>query len=119
MKSIKQRLFVSALVLGFALPLAGLAQANTDHGTHGNQGKTDAAKQVSMTDGEIRKVDQENGKVTIKHGEIKHLDMPPMTMVFTAKDKNILANLKPGDKVKFMVATESGRMFVTDMQPAQ
>ena len=72
-----------------------------------------------MTDGEVRKIDKEVGKITIKHGEIKHMDMPGMTMVFTAKDKSLLSNVKPGDKVKFMVVNEGGKMVVTDIQPAQ
>ena len=63
-------------------------------------------------------MDLDNGKVTIKHGDIKHLDMPGMTMVFTAKDKGLLSNLKPGDKVKFMVVNEGGKMVVTDIRPA-
>jgi Cu(I)/Ag(I) efflux system protein CusF len=46
------------------------------------------------------------------------LDMPGMTMVFTAKDKRLLANVKPGDKVNFMVISEAGKMVVTDIQPA-
>ena len=74
---------------------------------------------AAMTDGDVRKVDQDAGKVTIKHGDIKHMDMPGMTMVFTAKDKSLLANVKPGDKVKFMVVNEGGKMVVTDIQPAQ
>ncbi len=82
-------------------------------------GKTEAAQSASLTDGEIKKVDLDNGKVTIKHGEIKHMDMPGMTMVFTAKDKSLLSNVKPGDKVKFMVVNEGGKMVVTDIQPAQ
>jgi len=72
-----------------------------------------------MTDGEVKKVDLETGKVTIKHGEIKHLDMPSMTMVFTAKDKTLLTNVKPGEKIKFMVSNEGGKMVLTDIQPAR
>ena len=86
-----------------------------DHGLKMDMSQASA----SMTDGEIKKVDQANGKVTIKHGEIKHMDMPGMTMVFTAKDKSLLSNVKPGDKVKFMVVNEGGKMVVTDIQPAQ
>jgi Cu/Ag efflux protein CusF len=41
-----------------------------------------------------------------------------MTMVFTAKDKRLLSNVKPGDKVNFMVVSEAGKMVVTDIQPA-
>lgn len=118
MNSFKKQLPIAALTLGLTLPLTGLVHANTDHGGHGSHATADAAKPSTLTDGEIKKVDLDNSKVTIKHGEIKHLDMPPMTMVFTAKDKNLLANLKPGDKVKFMVASENGKMIVTALQPA-
>ena len=86
----------------------------------GALGATGAWAQASdMSSGEIRKVDKATNKITIKHGEIKNLDMPPMTMVFTAKDKSLLGKVKPGDKVKFMVVNEGGKMVVTDIQPAQ
>ncbi|GAB2740229.1 hypothetical protein GCM10027019_20010 [Melaminivora jejuensis] len=72
-----------------------------------------------MTDGEVKKVDLDNSKITLKHGDIKNLDMPGMTMVFTVRDKGQLTNLKPGDKVKFMVIQEGGKMIVTDIQPVR
>lgn len=71
----------------------------------------------SLTDGEVRKIDKETGKVTIRHSEIKHLEMPPMTMVFVAKDKSILDKVKTGDKVRFMTVNENGQMIVTDILP--
>lgn len=73
----------------------------------------------SLTDGEVRKIDKEAGKITIKHGEIKHLEMPPMTMVFVAKDTSILDKVKAGDKVRFMTVHENGQMIVTDLQPGK
>lgn len=76
------------------------------------------AESPSLTDGEVRKIDKEMGKITIKHGAIKHMDMPGMTMVFLAKDKAMLDKVKAGDKVRFMVAYEGGKMTVTDIQPA-
>lgn len=69
-----------------------------------------------MTDGEVRKVDKEAGKVTIKHGEIKNLEMPPMTMVFTAKEQSLLDKVQVGDKVRFAVIREDGKMVVTEIQ---
>jgi len=66
--------------------------------------------------GEVRKVDRENQKITIKHGEIKSLDMPPMTMVFTVKDPALLEAAKPGDKVRFGVAREDGKFVVTTIE---
>ena len=73
----------------------------------------------SLTDGEVRKIEKEAGKITIKHGEIKHLEMPPMTMVFVAKDKSILEKVKTGDKVRFMTVHENSQMIVTDIQPVK
>jgi len=66
--------------------------------------------------GEVRKVDRENQKITIKHGEIKSLDMPPMTMVFTVKDPALLEAAKPGDKVRFGVSREDGKFVVTTIE---
>ena len=74
------------------------------------------AQASEMSSGEIRKVDKEAGKVTIKHGEIKNLDMPGMTMIFTAKEKSLLDKVQPGDKVKFAVINDGGKMVVTDIQ---
>ena len=72
-----------------------------------------------MTDGEVRKVDKEAGKLTIRHATIKSLDMPPMTMVFVAKDKAMLDKLKAGDKIKFTAINDAGKYTVTEIQPAQ
>lgn len=111
---IKQILAISAIALGLAHPISSYAQAGMDH----SKMSMDSSASM-MTDGEVKKVDQEAGKVTIKHGDIKHMDMPGMTMVFTAKDKSILANVKAGDKVKFVVINEGGKMFVTEIHSAK
>ncbi len=81
------------LVLGAALALPAFAQ--------------------SMTDGEIRKVDKAAKKITIKHGRIANLDMPPMTMVFQVADPAMLDKLKVGDKVKFSAEDKGGTLMVT------
>ena len=72
-----------------------------------------------FTDAEVRKVDKEGGRLTLKHAEIKHLDMPPMTMVFQVKDRAMLDKLQAGDKVKFKVAQEGGKFTVVEIQPAK
>jgi Cu(I)/Ag(I) efflux system periplasmic protein CusF len=71
---------------------------------------------ADMSDGEVRKVDKAQAKVTLKHGEIKNLDMPPMTMVFVVKDKAALDTLKVGDKVKFVATKEGGTYTVTEIR---
>jgi len=72
-----------------------------------------------MADGEIRKVDMDNKKITIKHGEIKNLDMPGMTMVFQVKDPAMLTSVKTGDKVRFKAEKSGGAIVVTEIQPAR
>lgn len=74
---------------------------------------------AEMTDAEVRKVDKDNGKVTLKHGAIKNLDMPPMTMVFHVKDKAVLNSLQAGDKVRFTAVNEGGKYTVTEIQAAK
>lgn len=80
--------------------------------------KMEMAHSPSLTDGEVKKIDKEQGKITLKHGAIKHMDMPGMTMVFLAKDKAMLDTVKAGDKVRFMVVDQGGKMTVTEIQPA-
>lgn len=70
---------------------------------------------TDMTDGEIRKVDKDNKKVTIKHGEIKNLEMPPMTMVFQVKDAAMLDKVQAGDKVRFKVEKAGSGFVVTEI----
>ena len=94
-----------------ATAMLGLALA---HGpVHAQTGTPDMSE---MTDGEIRRVDKAAGKLTIKHAEIKSLDMPGMTMVFTARDPALLEPLQVGDKVRFAVVSEGGKMVVTAIQ---
>jgi Cu(I)/Ag(I) efflux system periplasmic protein CusF len=69
-----------------------------------------------MTLGEIRKLDKEDKKLTIKHGEIKNLDMPGMTMVFQVQDPALLNKVKAGDKVKFRVEKIGGAYTVTAIE---
>ena len=78
---------------------------------------TASLAQAALTEGEVRKVDKSNGKITLKHGEIRNLDMPPMTMVFGVKDKALLADVKAGDKVKFTADKDAeGNYVVTSLE---
>ena len=113
MKNANTLLLGAMLSLATLMPLSAVAQAA------GDAGKAASATAASMTDGEVRKVDKESGKITIKHGDIKHLEMPGMTMVFTAKDKALLDKAQAGDKIRFMVINEGGKMVVTAIEPAK
>lgn len=107
-------LTISALALGLIWPMSGFAQANNQP-----PGAVEARPATALSEGEIRRLDPETGKLTIRHGEIRNLDMPPMTMVFTARDKAMLAGLKVGDRIRFAASNEGGRYLVTEIQPAQ
>jgi Cu(I)/Ag(I) efflux system periplasmic protein CusF len=72
-----------------------------------------------MTSAEVRKVDKDNKKITLKHGEIMNLDMPPMTMVFKVKDAAMLDKLQPGDKVMFSAEKIDGAFTVTGIEAAK
>jgi len=72
-----------------------------------------------MSEGEIRKIDAAARKITLKHGPLKNLDMPAMTMAFRVSDPAMLGQLKVGDKVRFVAANPGGQLTVTDIQPAQ
>ena len=99
---------------------AGSAWAQDAHAGHGAhaQHQTTAAE-ATLIDGEIRKVDKEAGKVTIRHGEIKNLGMAPMTMVFRVKDAAMLDQVKAGDKVQFGAEKIDGAITVVQLEVAK
>jgi Cu/Ag efflux protein CusF len=72
----------------------------------------------ALVDGEVRKVDREQGKLTLRHDEIKNLDMPAMTMIFRVKDAKMLDGLTEGAKVKFAAEKIGGQYTITLIQPA-
>ena len=114
--------FSRAVGLALLVSAAALspAWAANDQGGRGDQDKPAAqAATGDMTDAEVRKVDKEGGKLTLKHADIKSLDMPAMTMVFTVKDKAMLDKLKAGDKIKFKASIDAGKYTVTELQLAQ
>jgi Cu/Ag efflux protein CusF len=74
------------------------------------------AEEVVWTKGEVVKVDLAQSKVTVKHEEIKNLDMPGMTMVFFAPEKSVIEGLKEGDKKDFEFGDMNGRMIVKQVK---
>ena len=82
--------------------------------------KQDMAKSnLPTASAEVRKIDLENKKITLKHGEIKNLDMPGMTMVFQVKDAAMLDGLKTGDKVQFTADKVNGSYTVMRIEMAK
>jgi Cu(I)/Ag(I) efflux system protein CusF len=110
-----------ALAMSFLnLSSAAFAQSsNADHSAH-HPAVAAASAPASQTasEGEVRRVDKALGKVTLRHGRIENLDMPPMTMVFTALDPSLLEKLKPGDKVRFSAEKRNGVFTVTGIELA-
>lgn len=91
---------IAAALLGAALSLSALAQD-------------------TLSEGEVRRVDKSSGKITLKHGEIRNLDMPPMTMVFGVPDKALLEKVKAGDKVRFAADKDAAGNYVVTSIEAQ
>lgn len=97
-------------VLSIALLTAASAFAQT---------AAPARAMTDMVDGEVRKVDKDARKITLRHSEIKNLNMPGMTMVFQVKDPAMLDKVKTGDKVKFKAENAGGTLTVTEIETAK
>jgi len=117
MNHIASTLLVAALLSGPALA----QQKADDHSAHhaATPATAAAANSADMADGEVRKIDKDAGKLTLKHGEIKNLDMPGMTMVFQVKEPALLDKVKVGDKVKFRAEKTGSGYVVTIIEPAK
>jgi Cu/Ag efflux protein CusF len=83
------------------------------------QAASAAPSAALTTDGEVRKVDKEQGKVTLKHGPIPNLEMPGMTMIFKVADPKMLDSVKEGDKVKFAADRVNGAITITALEAAK
>lgn len=106
-------LSVSAAAQTPAVPPNGTAHSSSHHS------KEMANK--DMAEAEIRKFDKDSKKITLKHGPIKNLDMPGMTMVFQVKDTGLLdklALLAVGDKIVFTAEQQQGAYVVTGAEKA-
>ena len=106
----REWILAAALAAGISPALAADAPAKAE-------AKAPAAAALSA--GEVRKVDREAKKLTIKHGPIENLKMPPMTMVFRVKDRAMLDGLAPGTAVRFRAEEADGGYVVTRLQKAK
>lgn len=94
-----------------------MTAARADEALPANTGA--AQESAAMADGEIRRVDKDAKKITIRHGPLQSLEMPAMTMVFQVKDPEMLDQVKVGDKVKFMAEKTGGAFTVTQIERAK
>ena len=119
MKSPKTILSTALLGAAALMPLAALAQTAAPAPAAAPAAMPGTAAAGDMTEAEVRKVDKDNKKITLKHGAIKNLDMPAMTMVFGVTDAALLEKVKTGDKVRFKANNDGGKYTVTELQPAK
>lgn len=100
---------LACMLLTGALAAGPMLAAATSHQT---------AEHVA--DGEVRKVDKDARKLTIRHGPLPQLDMPtPMTMVYQVKDPVLLDQVKPGDKIRFVAEKIGGQFTVLRIELAK
>ena len=109
--------YLFAFLLVFSATSFTTVYAQDKHHSHADAMSAESASH--MVEGEIKKVNRDNRKMTIKHGDIKTLDMPGMTMVFQIRETSLLETFKAGDKVKFVIEKLDGAFVVTSMQLAK
>jgi Cu/Ag efflux protein CusF len=110
----KRIAIASVLVAATAMP------AFVDASNHKEAGIQSSAQASATAEGEVRKVDKDAQKITLRHGPLPGLDMPkPMTMVYRVKDPAMLDQVKAGDKVKFEAEKIAGAFTVTKIEPVR
>lgn len=107
MKSIRNAVFAASLILS----------SFTGANAQSTQGSATAAE--AMSTGEVKKVDKGAGKLTIKHGPLKNLNMDAMTMVFRVKASVTLDQVNVGDKIRFVAEEPNGQLTVTRLEKQQ
>lgn len=80
--------------------------------------ETAPSSTAAMSQAEVRKIDTANQKITLRHGPLANLGMPPMTMVFNVQDATQLDGLNVGDKVQFVAKQQGSQFVATELQPA-
>lgn len=109
-------LILAATVFSLTAASAG-AQSGNQNASSANIQLAQAA--APMAEGEVRKVDMDAKKITIRHGAIQNLGMPPMTMVFQVRDPALLTKAKAGDKIRFSAEKTGGAITVTQIEAMQ
>ena len=112
----KTTVISSLLAAVLAIP----ALADENHHKKEAASATGASQSASaMSDGEVRRVDKDAKKITLRHGPLANLDMPAMTMVFQVKDPEMLDQVKVGDKIKFQAEKVGGAFTVVNIEPSR
>jgi Cu/Ag efflux protein CusF len=112
MKTIAMLTLTTALAAGPAVAQAPAADSHNQH--HGGEAST-----ADFSSAEVRRVDRDAQKVTLRHGPIPNLGMGDMQMVFRVTDPRMLDDLKPGDRIRFKAEKVGGQYTVTEMEIAK
>lgn len=110
------------IVMTAASSVAFAQDSHAGHGSHGAHASHtghETAAAAELTDGEVKKIDKEAGKITLRHGEIRNLAMAAMTMVLRVQDPAMLDGVQVGDKVMFAAERQNGAITIVQMQKAQ
>lgn len=113
--------YIAIAMMGLGLVISP-AYAEGDHSGHGmntSGGHMMDSAQMPMSEGTVKKVAKDTGKVTIAHGPLENMGMPGMTMVFRVKDAAWLDQMKPGDKIRFVADRVDGAITVIKYEPAK
>lgn len=120
----KRRSIAPILILGAGLALALPARAAEHEHGQMERGQMERGQMMqgqhedmAWSEGAVKKVNADTGKLTISHGPLPKLDMPAMTMVFRVKDPAWLARLKAGDRIRFVAERVDGALTVTAIEP--
>jgi Cu(I)/Ag(I) efflux system periplasmic protein CusF len=113
---VKNKRFVELLMLFVVAALVSAMATGSRAADVSPAAKSATVAQAALSTGEVRQIDKTGGKVTIKHGPIANLDMPPMTMVFRVKDQSMLDKVKSGDRISFAAEKLEGALVVTRIE---
>ena len=113
------RAFLIAASVAVVLAGPGVHAQSTAHSGHHSATNAAAGDETSMTEGEVRKVDQNTMKLTLRHGPIPNLEMTDMTMVFQVADPKMLDGLEAGEKVRFKAERVGGQLTVTRIEAVE
>lgn len=109
----KSALPLTAICL--SLLVAAPALAASGHDAH-HATAAPAASAAATSEGTVKKVDKTAGKLTIAHGPLKNLAMPPMTMTFRVSDASLMDKVKVGDRIRFVAENANGTLTVTALE---
>ena len=109
---------ISRLAIAIAMTAAAAGASAQEHQHHGAHA-THTAAALAVVDGEVKKIDKETGKITLRHGEITNLNMAAMTMALRTRDAAMLDQVKVGDKVKFSADRVNGAITVVQLQKVE